>query len=116
MSKASVSIRLTQKGRTEPTGKHALELVGVFETASLLQLGDHARFCLVRCRYAVDETLGKLCRIESLEDILLLKILEYNHLRDGIYKNLITDNLESTHHTIQRTLKVTLLRHLVVLA
>jgi hypothetical protein len=43
------------------TSEHALELVCVFETASLFQLGDHARFRFVRCRYAVNKALRKFC-------------------------------------------------------
>ena len=43
----------------EHTSEHALQLVGVFETASLFQLGDHARLRFVRCRNAMNKTLGK---------------------------------------------------------
>src|SRR5260370_31280317 len=51
---------ITQKARKEPTSKHVLELRRVFKTASLLQLRYHARLCLVRCSYAVHETLAEL--------------------------------------------------------
>src|SRR5216683_346291 len=62
------------------TSDHALQLVRVSKIASLFQLGNHTRFCPVGCRYPVDETLAKLSRVESLEDILLLKVLQYDHL------------------------------------
>jgi len=68
----------------EYTSKHALQLVRVFETASLFQLRDHTRLRFVRCRYAVNKTLRKFCGVESLEDILLLKVLEYDHLWDAL--------------------------------
>ena len=63
------------------TCEHSLELIGVLETASFLQLGDHARFGLFRCRYTMDKSLGKLGAIESLEHILILDVLEDDHLR-----------------------------------
>jgi hypothetical protein len=70
MSAALVSNRFAFNRREKDTSEHALELVRVFETASLFQFRDHARLGLVRRRYAVDETLGQLGRIERLKNIL----------------------------------------------
>ena len=64
----------------EYTSEHPLKLIRVLETASLFQLRNHTRFCLVGCRYPVNETLAKLSRVESLKDVLLLDVLEYDHL------------------------------------
>ena len=46
MSTISVSNRFACRAKGH-TCEHALELVGVFETASLFQLGDHARLRFV---------------------------------------------------------------------
>src|SRR6266850_1993301 len=61
MSAISVSNHLTFAAEKEYTREHALEFVRVFDTASLFQHGDHARFCLVRSRHAMDKTLRKFC-------------------------------------------------------
>jgi hypothetical protein len=80
MSATLVSNRFAFNRQEEGTSEHSLELVRVFETARLFQFRDHARLGLVRCRYAVDETLGQLGRIERLKNVFLLEVLEDDHL------------------------------------
>jgi hypothetical protein len=115
ISTTLVSDHSTCKGERSITSEHALKLVRVFETASFFQLGDHARLCLIRCRYAVNETLGELCRVECLKYVLLLEVLEYDHLWNVFNTDLMMNDLNSAYHAIQRALKVPFLRHLIVL-
>ena len=65
----------------ECTCEHSLQLIGVFETTSLLKLRNHAGLALVRRRYTMNEALGQFRGIESLEDVLVLDILEEYHLQ-----------------------------------
>jgi hypothetical protein len=66
------------------TCEHALELVGIFETACFLQFGNHARLALIRSGYTVDKTFRQLSGVERLEHILILNVLEQYHLRNVI--------------------------------
>ena len=65
----------------ECTCEHSLQLIGVFETTSLLKLRNHAGLALVRRGYTMNEALGQFRGIESLEDVLVLDILEEYHLQ-----------------------------------
>lgn len=67
-------------------GEHALELVGVLETAGLLQLGNHGCFGFIRGGDAVNETLRQLGGVEGLEDVLVFDVLEQNHLQESSCK------------------------------
>ena len=71
-----LSVGVGYSARLILTRKHALQLVRVFETASLLQLRDHARLGFVRSRNTVNETLRQLSSVECLEDVLILNVLE----------------------------------------
>lgn len=62
--------------------EHALELRGVFETAGILELADHGRFRIFGGRRVLDETRGEHLRVELLEHVLVLDILENRHLRE----------------------------------
>jgi hypothetical protein len=63
----------------------------------------------------MDETLGKLGRVELLEHILVLYIFEQNHLYiQG--KKPFKKLGKTTHHLIQGFLQILLLRDFVVLS
>lgn len=63
--------------------EHALELGGVLEPARVLELADHRRFGIFRGRGVLDETGREHLRIELLEHVLVLDVLEDGHLREG---------------------------------
>ena len=77
-----------QKGYTkepvERTCEHALKFVGILEATSLLELANHTGLGVVRRGVAVDKASGEHSRIEFLENILVLNVLENGHyLRQG---------------------------------
>ena len=79
-SPTSVERIINEKKNEKRTGEHTLKLVGVLETTGLFELGDHARLGVVRSRDLVNQTLRQPGTVEGLEDILVLDILEDDHL------------------------------------
>ena len=96
------------------TCEHALQLVRVFETASFLQLGDHACLALIRRGYTVDETFRQFGGVESLEHVLIFDVLEQHHLQFIVSLRTMSANVKKSYHAVQSTLQVALFSHLVV--
>ncbi len=65
------------------TCKHPLQLVCVFKSTSLFELGDHTRFGLIRCRHAMNQTFRQLGGVELLEYILILEVFKEDHLMNA---------------------------------
>lgn len=73
--------RLLQEETTEPsagTGYDGDERVQV--CAPDLELGDHAGLRVVTGAVLVDQTFGEHLRVELLENVFVLDVLEYDHL------------------------------------
>ena len=70
------------------TREHALQLVGVLETASVLQLGHHASLHLVGSRHAMNEPLRQLHSVEGLEDVLVVDVPEQDHLDTNVFNGM----------------------------
>ena len=97
------------------TCEHALKLVRVFEAAGFLKLRDHTRLTLIRRRHAVDQALRELRGVERLEDILVLDVLEQNHLRDPSVSMFVNGDATITYYLIESFLQVTLFTEFVAL-
>jgi len=82
--------------------EHTLELVGVLKARSVLELGDHGGLCVARCRSAVDKTLGKHLRVELLEHILVLNVLEESHdlVEELLHVVLLAALLRALEHVV----------------
>ena len=61
--------------------EHPLQLGRVLEPAGLLQLGDHGGLGVVAGRHVLHESLGQHLAVELLENVLVLDVLENDHLK-----------------------------------
>ena len=61
--------------------EHPLQLGRVLEPAGLLQLRDHGGLGVVAGRHVLHESLGQHLAVELLENVLVLDVLENDHLK-----------------------------------
>lgn len=66
----------------ERTLRSSLQFVGAARCESDLEFGDHAGLRVVAGAVLMDQTLGQHLRVELLENIFVLDVLEHNHLEE----------------------------------